>query len=93
MHVRICARRTVHKLLLFQRDRKALRAALDMQRENMEARTTVVALNRKRARLVLHREVVTNRTGTVADKIECRGEAAAREQVMKEIVQCFLRGA
>lgn len=58
----------------------------------MEARAAVVARDRERAGLVLHREVVAHRAGAVADEVEGGREAAAREEVVEEVVEGFLVG-
>lgn len=53
----------------------------------MEPRTTIVALDSKRASNVLHGEIVTNCSRTIADEVKCCREATTREEVMKEIVE------
>ena len=53
----------------------------------MEAGATIVAFHRKRGRNVLHRKVISNCTRAITNEIECWRKTAAREKVMKKVVQ------
>jgi hypothetical protein len=57
----------------------------------MKTRTAIVALDRQWSRLMLHGEVVTNRSRPITDEIESPRETFSGKQVMEEVVQCFLR--
>jgi hypothetical protein len=49
----------------------------------MKARTSIVTLNSFWAMVVLHGEIIPDGSGTIADKIECPGEAASRKKIVK----------
>jgi hypothetical protein len=49
----------------------------------MKARTTIMTFDGFRTVTVLHGKIISDSSGTVPDKIEGSGKAAAREQVVK----------
>jgi hypothetical protein len=54
--------RTIHELLFFEWNGKVFAVALQEQREDVKARTPLMAFHRERAGVVLHREVIPHRS-------------------------------
>lgn len=58
----------------------------------MESCTAIMALDSQGTSLVLHREVIPNRSGTITYEVVGLGESALFDKLVEEIVQGFLEG-
>jgi hypothetical protein len=61
-----------------------------MQGEDVKACTTLMALHGQRAGFVLHRKVISDGAGSIANKVECRREPFFRKEITEEIVEGVL---
>ena len=82
--------RTVHKLGLLRSDVKIRVVSFVMHREDVKTDTSLVALGCNRSFVPLDREIDAHCACTVADETVGIGEAAALNEIMKQVVQSFL---
>lgn len=57
----------------------------------MKSSTTIVTFYRKWICDMLHREIIANRSRSIANEIESRGKPTARKKVVEEIIESALR--
>ena len=67
--------------------------AFKVQREDVEARATVMTFHSNSAGFMLHREVVPNGARAIADEGVRGGESLPHHEIMEEIIECPLHRA